>query len=225
MDGKTLHQITTYTTLIPLCAGILRFKTAAPLLRLFLFFLAYGFVTDVLIGMLYETHKSLSHSIYLYYSLAESIFLLCIIGFIANERLVKKLCYTTAAMMIPFWIILFYVRFFIFYIEVKVPEPQSVFDPSYQVIVAAFSASLMLRMAEEKKDLERSPVFWIVVGIFFYCFTTFFISLFQDTDFIGSIWYIHNLTSIISNLFFTIGYLAIPLVRSRTNLLFSRIDS
>lgn len=198
----TIKIIATFTTLIPIGAGVLRYKTAGTIFRLFLLFLVYGFLTDFFVWQLMEVSRPASFFLFIVFSLAEALFLLWFVKVINATPVITKICNILSVCMIPFWICAHYVFH-------NSEQYSALFDTSYLIIISILSAYTLLKLAEEKSDLQKLPVFWFMLGIFFYCFTTFFLSGFLESALLQKIWFIHNLINLMVYIVFTIGFLTI----------------
>lgn len=200
---EEIGLIATFTTLIPIFIGIIRYKTAVKPLRLFLFFLIYGFFTDLIVSPLIQLSLSPKYFLFILYSLIESAFLFWFIGYSNSYSLVKRISFSLAIAMIPFW----------FITEIVLSpwlDPSPIFDTAYQILISILSAYSLLKLAEEKIELQKLPMFWFMLGIFFYCFTTFFISIFIGEEIRNKIWFMRNLINLLLYAIFTIGFLTIP---------------
>lgn len=89
-----------------------------------------------------------------------------------------------------------------------------VFDPFYEVSVAFLAGFCLLEMVENQNEIDKEPVFWIFLGMFFYCFSTFFVMGFLNTLLSQKIWFLNNIFNIISYLFYAVGFWKINQARS-----------
>lgn len=88
-------------------------------------------------------------------------------------------------------------------------SPGRVFDPFYEVSVAFLIGFLLLKMVEEMTLISQLPIFWILLGIFFYCFCTFFMMGFLNTVLSQQIWFLNNIINIITYIFYSVGLMQI----------------
>src|SRR5690606_4811202 len=51
----------------------------------------------------------------------------------------------------------------------------AIFNMVYQIVIAAFCGRNLLRKVETTPEPSSDATFWLHFGIFFYCFTTFFL--------------------------------------------------
>ena len=73
------------------------------------------------------------------------------------------------------------------------------------VISSFLIAFALLRIAESREDIMQYPWFWILSGIFFYCFGSFFIDMLSYTDFGSQLWGFRNVVNILQYGFFVVG--------------------
>ncbi len=198
----TIRLLATFTTLMPIVAGLLRYKTAGKIFRLFLYFLVYGFLTDVLVWQLMDVSRDASFYLFILFPLAEALFLLWFMKATNTSPVITKICNILMVLMIPFWIC-------VHFIFNSGEQLNAVFDTSYEIIISILSAYSLLKLAESQTELKKLPIFWFQLGIFIYCFTTFFLSGFLGTDLLQRIWFMHNLINLIVYLLFTKAFLTI----------------
>ncbi len=80
-----------------------------------------------------------------------------------------------------------------------------IFDTSYEISVAFLAGFVLLEMVERIDSITTRSDFWILLGMFFYCFCTFFIMGFLNTFFSQNIWFLNNIINIITYAFYSIG--------------------
>jgi hypothetical protein len=80
-----------------------------------------------------------------------------------------------------------------------------VFSTVYEISSAFFAGFALLRLVEKDDDALSLPDFWFLLGIFFYCFCTFFIMGFLNTILSQEIWFLNNIFNIITYGFYSIG--------------------
>ena len=197
-----LKIVATFATLIPICAGAIRYKTAGKPFRLFLIFLVYGFITDLLVWQLMTISRETSFFLFIIFPLVEALFMLWFIRATNTSSIIIRLCNILIVVMIPFWLS---AHFLFNHSE----ELSALFDVSYEIVVAMLAGFSLLKLAEKETNLHKNPVFWFQTGIFVYCFTTFYVSGLLDSDLLQKIWWIHNVVNLIVYLLFTIGFLSI----------------
>ncbi len=67
------------------------------------------------------------------------------------------------------------------------------------------TAIVILQIIETHRNVGSSIRFWILLGIFFYCFTTYFVMGLLVTK-LAKVWYLHNIVNITTNLIYGFGF-------------------
>lgn len=139
------------------------------------------------------------------YCLAECTLFLWIVRTLDDRPTIHR--FRTALLIaLPAWI------FFLFII----PGPLEVygqeltgcelFNSLYQVCIAFLAARKILRIIETTPGPYETPIFWIVLGIFVYCFGTFFEMIYLRQKLVSrEIWHIHNIINILTYILYSIG--------------------
>ena len=83
------------------------------------------------------------------------------------------------------------------------------FSTAYDILAAFLCGYVLLKMGEKAIVLTKEPTFWIFLGVFIYCFCTFFITSLIETELRQKIWFIHNIINLISYLVIAKGFLTI----------------
>jgi hypothetical protein len=202
-----INIISTVAILIPLVANGLILRTAGVHLRLFFVFLLIGFFIDLL-GWYYSQHREIE-TFFLYcvllYSIIEALFFLWLISSYPQQRSLRVIR-NYVMTIIACWAL------YLLYNGIEVAgevSHASLFDVFYQVFVSFFAGFVLLHMAEKEDRLTVLPLFWIFTGIFFYCFSTFFIFVLKSTTdqaIVNELWKVHNACNIITYIFYTIGF-------------------
>jgi hypothetical protein len=182
-------------------------RTAEISIRLFFIFLLFGFLID-LTGWYIFFHQSLiPYLLYgsLFYSVFESLFFLWLTT--------RHLTYTTRK-KIRTIVIGIIVGWFIYTISKGLAvggeiSHSSLFDAFYQILISFLSGFALLQMVEksENKIIDDS-MFWILLGIFFYCFCTFFVFVLKlsiEHSLADQLWPLHNVVNITTYIFYSIG--------------------
>lgn len=197
-----INVIATFTFLIPITAGVLKFKFASNHIRLLFYLLVYGFITDLVVWQLLDISRSTSLLLFNMYGLVESTILFLFIRMTSESEVVKKICILLIALAIPSW--------FIIYFSYQDEQPHmATFDTSYNIAVAFLTGFALLKLGEKEISLKTLPMFWMFLGLFVFSFCTFFISSLLETELRQKIWFIHNLIAFISYLIFAKGFLTI----------------
>jgi uncharacterized membrane protein len=207
VNATLINIISTLAIIIPIVANSLILNTAGVHIRLFFIFLLTGFSNDLL-GWYYSTHPEIETFVLycgLLYSMIEAVFFLWMITSYPRQASIHKIR-TYMLMVVLCWGV------YLLYKGVKVTglvSHASLFDVFYQVVVSFFAGFTLLHMAEKEERLTVLPLFWIFTGIFFYCFSTFFIFVMKrttDQAIANELWKVHNACNIITYLFYTIGF-------------------
>ena len=83
----------------------------------------------------------------------------------------------------------------------------------YYMVLSFLSGIVLLNMIE-KEEPYRKPDFWFVLAVFVNCFCAFFIASFIRDEMVQKVWFIYNITSLISVLIFTKAFLSIKFVKT-----------
>ncbi len=191
-DNDPVHilKITaTIFSLIPIIIGLIKYNTLNSYFRSYIYFLSYGFIVDVSIWFTSGTDNPMGYFFYNSFSLVESVYLFWFISMTTSSSWVKKITWKPSLLLIPFWIIAHYF--------INTPEKfSSIFDTTYLIAISLLSGYVILKHIEKDfKDYETS--FWILIGIFIYAFTTFFISSLLETEMIQKLWFLQNSINIL----------------------------
>ena len=206
MNERDFHHlvnvIATFTLLIPIFAGITKYKIAGKYFRLFFFLLIYGFLTDVLIWQLKDISRSTSFFLFNVYDLVEATVLFWFIRMTSENPAIKKICIILITIAIPSW--------FIIYFSYQDEQPHMAgYSTSYNIAVAFLTGFALLKLGETGASIKQMPMFWILMGLFVYSFCTFFITSLFDTELRDNIWFFKNTIAFVSYLIFTKGFLSI----------------
>lgn len=203
-----LNIISTVAIIIPIVANGLILNTAGLRLRLFFVFLLIGLSVDLL-GWYYSSHPEIeSFLLYcsVWYSIVEAVFFVWLITSYRQRPAVRRLRNFVMFVTMVWSVYLLYKGVRI----TGVVSHASLFDVFYQVAVSFFAGFTLLYMAETEERLTSLPFFWIFTGIFFYCFSTFFVFVMKrtvDHAIAKELWRVHNVCNIITYLFYTVGFI------------------
>jgi hypothetical protein len=209
-----LKIISTLAILLPLSCSLIGLRTSGILGRMFLLFLLAGLFTDVALWYLYyHPVKGLVLKIFNFYSLMEALFFFWLIRRLAISQILRsvtsKFLYATG----PVWI----AGFYIYPLFIQGQAARSVpFDTGYEVIVSFLAGFALLHLAEREDELLKTPDFWLLLAIFFYCFCTFFIMSMLGTHLSQSLWPLNNLINITTYILYSIGLLRLRHNPART---------
>ncbi len=170
--------------------------------RIFLVFLAYGFLIDASSWIFYISGKNqwiiaLRHP----YTVVElGIFLYIIFRSFPqpiNKRILPVLLMILSLTWLwsaPFLALQFY--------RITV----GTFESFWGMVISFSSAFLVLKLIEKEKEPLTSTRIWVVFGMFFYSFSTFFIFGFLQTELGTAIYALHSMINIFTNIIFTVGF-------------------
>lgn len=187
---KYVQYISTFGILAPILVGLLRYKRVDSIGRLFLFFLLYGFLADIFVGMILPPNQ-LSYFIFKSYSVFEAVFLFWFIMRVDFSKRHHSVIKILLIIAVAVW-------FVTNYILVGRDELSNLFDPFYEIIISFYSGYFILQIIEMPGNGKVNlPVFWFLVGIFVYCFCTFFITMFLSTSVQNKVWFLHDIINVV----------------------------
>jgi hypothetical protein len=191
-----LKIFSTFSVLVPLLFGMWgKFFQKWPY-NLFMVFLSFGFIIDLIGWYMYISSNAEGNWIFRYaYSLAEPLFLFWWIGYFTISKEITKATRVFIGISFLFWIItIFYQTLFSYYF---------IFTA---VSLSFFAGFLVLEIIEYNKGTQMPLSFWIVFGIFFYSFCTFFIKGMINFQVAGNLWFVQNVANITTNLIYALGF-------------------
>jgi hypothetical protein len=204
----TIQTISSFAIFLPLLLSGAKFRTGDLKLRLFFVFLLIGTSVDFLGWMNFNTGIKIGFLIVvvLLYSFIEALFFTWIATAFLDKPGKLKARWFLGGLIV----LLFIIRLFLIYRD----SPNFVLSPiveSFYLVTTAFLTGFsLLRIAEKTEDLLKEPWFWILSGIFFYSFGTFFIDTLRGTTVLHFVWPVRNVINIIQYGFFVVGLLLIP---------------
>lgn len=203
MSAKpTLQIISTLFILIPIFLNGLRLRKSGTLGRIFFCFLLAGLIADISMGyMHFNEIEGVSIYIFSAYSLGEALFFFWLIRYLGPTEILKKVAgfflvvtpFVWIAVQIPFY-------------EAGKTARNIPFDTSYEVAAAFLAGFALLSMAEQEGKLATSAEFWLILGVFFYCFCTFFLMTFLGSQLSLNLWPLNNIINILTYLFYSLGW-------------------
>jgi hypothetical protein len=87
---SVISLISTFAILLPIVTGIVNYKKAENVFRLFLCFLLYGFLTDLLSGVI-QAPRLITFAIFKSYSLAEALFIFWFLFKVSGSKIIQKM--------------------------------------------------------------------------------------------------------------------------------------
>jgi hypothetical protein len=199
--SKSIQVISILAIIAPISIGIANWKISGSLIRSFVVFLFIGLATDVSMYTLLNSNKTeYLPDIFNFYSLVESIFFYWIVLKNVKAGNVRVIIKVLLWITLLYWLLLY------------TAEPLSPFfqtpgrfDAFYEIVISFLAGLALLQLVEKDDNIVSNPMFWILLGIFFYCFCTFFIMNFITTLISQRIWFLNNIFNIIAYLFYSIG--------------------
>lgn len=193
----------TLTELATLSVGLILFKKAGKPFRLLIFWLLIGCVTDLICWKTYKTNLQVAYRLLDAYSLFESLFLIYIIqstGFIKNQNHLFRIIYSFIA-------VLFFCSYYLFPYWMKSEDSYSgLFSFIYLTTSVCLSTWALLNLIETVEVVRESPDFFLLMGIFVFCFCSFFIDSFINDEFKASVWWLHDVANMTAYLIFIYAF-------------------
>jgi hypothetical protein len=203
-----LQTISSLAIWIPILFALFKLKTGDIKCRLFFVFLLFGALVDgfgLIIYYFLSRELFYYHGIYqILYLWFESLFFvwLCFsfLEFNQSNKWRNILLLSFSGM---------FITEFILRIVISIPNNTFfAFIHSFFLVTSSFlSAFALLRIAENTGEILRYSWFWILSGIFIYCFSSFFVDMLGYTAIGRGIWSIRVLANIIQYCFFVVGLL------------------
>lgn len=204
MDSQVTKIAATLLEAVPAVAGMLVWKKSNKRLRLFTIFLTYAFLTDVFCWNFYAAYPAAGRFVLALYSLTESCFFLYFIyltGLAGPAQLLLK----RVLQLMP---LVFLVCYFSWQSPYVLEVPYAgIHSIIYLVMASVFVTYAILRFIETDEQSQPSPDFYMLTGIFIYCFCSFFSDAFIGSAFKNNIWWVHDAANMIAYVIFTYGLL------------------
>lgn len=189
--------------IIPLIIGLLKFRVANRVGRLFVFFIAIGALVDtVMLTLTYLGRTSNLLLIFSFYSLLEAFFFFWFLWVTALSKSIMVAAKALLYLTLPLWIF----TVFIFPHVIDGISGSAAFDTLYYVITSFLAGFALLQYVEKEKSILTNSFFWFTLGIFFCSFCTFYIMTFIQTIISHQIWFLNNIFNIISYSFYSAGF-------------------
>lgn len=199
---ELIQLFSVWATLIPIVVCILIYKKGSLDIRLFFLFLVIGFITDVsMYGLKKAGNNQYQETFSTIYALVEASFFYWMMRRNINLKF-KSTLGILYLITFLYWIGLTFVWLNFAPSNFTVSQ---YFVPIYEVPISFISGFILLQMVEKENSVSDKPLFWIILGVFFYCFCTFFIASLLNTQLSLNIWFLHNIFNIITYGFYTVG--------------------
>lgn len=199
MSYPLLTLISIFFVFIPMALSARAFKTLM-LARVMFFLFVIGFMTELFMT-LDSTHFFLRDRVFDLYCLVECSLFIWIVRQRVNMLTRSSFLKGALLFALPLWLLCLFVYPFIGFSV----SGTALFNMLYEVVIAFYAGMELLKMVESKTELTSSPPFWILVGIFFYCFSTFFLMSLLNTGITRDIWYVNNIINIVTYTIYTVG--------------------
>jgi hypothetical protein len=182
--------------LFPIGIGGIYYQEIGSVFRYFIGFLIVGFAVDLAGWMFYLTENQSGNQVIRYaYNLFEPIFLIWFLRHFSSNSKLKFLLINAWMIVLPLWLIsVFFNEFFPIYKTIT------------QICIAFASCFCILEFVEKESNIIHKLTFWVLIGIFFYNFCTFFFMGFLNTTLGLDLWYLHNVINVATNLIYFAGF-------------------
>jgi len=188
--------ISTFSVVLPLAVGFFKFTKADRIVRIFIIFLLINLVSDLSGWYFYLTRDGTSNLYVRHiFDFIESVFFFWLLSRLIPSQLAKKFFFLSIFVLIPFWGLRF------LYLDAM-----AIYMSTVQVFVAFGACFSLLQLVEAKTEVTEQLIFWILLGVFFYCFCSFFFMGIVVSK-LGKIWYAHNVVNTLTNAIYFIGFL------------------
>lgn len=193
-----LKYLSIFSVTIPIILSLLTIRTNGLSVRLF-FFLLIGLLTEIAMefgGFSYAARLM----IFNIYCLIECTFF-C--WFLSNyiRFIPPSLFRVFLFISLPSWVVC---SFLYPHLHISGMSGIAVFNLLYEIVISFLAGYALIKFVERQESVS-SPGFWFLMGIFIYCFSTFFIMTFLETSLTGRMWDPHNVINITTYLIYSIG--------------------
>ncbi len=207
MDRATLGILSTFSALLPIIVGSSVVKKH-PLVRWFVLFLAYGFLTDIINFLSDESGGLFEETVYALfvqniYSLVDACFLFWFLAKVVHLRKEANVFYTIAVLMVPLWVVF---SFMVKNVLINGSSLSAYFDTGYEMLLAVSAAYVLLKMTEQGQHNPNQALLWLVIGVFFFNFCIFFLHSFISNEIADHIWFMGNFINIATMLMYTFAF-------------------
>lgn len=193
-----IQIMSTFSAALPIAASVRHWRSHSRPVVLFVCFLVLGFMVDLLGWYTFLTANApLNENVRYVYNLVEPAFLMWLVGELLAAEPMRTLFRRGWMGVIPAWAISLYIS----------GEAFGIFKTTTEVLISIGACYALLKITEQRKSLSTTIDFWVLLGVFFYNFSTFFIVNLINSTLGLNLWYIHNLVNVITNVIFFIGFL------------------
>lgn len=202
---KIFPLVATYTTLLPIVAGLFNFRFLDFNFRLLLYYFILSFAIDQFSWFYFISGVNNMAYINVFVLIEPLVFIYILYQWnLSRPSRKNDVCFLMAAIII-FWV---YEAFFV--IDKNglqgIYMPMKIFSTVNGAVIAVFSSVRLLRLVDQSADLKTNPRFWAISGIFIYC-TCSLIVISTNLLVPKSAWILFNITNIIYYLILTKAFL------------------
>lgn len=211
LNSIPIQVISTCAILVPLLLAAFKLNTGDSKIRLFFIFLLFGALVDAYGWYVYSNEQNpIPHSILQYsYLFFEAIFFVWLCTEFLNFTKAKVLRKVFYILLFMTFVYKGWVLYSTNWNSSLAAEINSLLDGVFLVSISFLSAFALLHIAEKEYNILQFPWFWILSGIFLYCFGSFFIDILVQTGLFISLFKLRNYVNIIQYGFFIVGVLKI----------------
>lgn len=203
LDASLLKIVSTLSIIFPLGWSGARLKSSGYFGKVFFCFLLLGLVADVL-GWCVNALRPANEFIHVFnsYALAEALFFFWLVRSLSTASALRRLSFFFLVCAPVSWLVVLAWPVF------KTGKLGQImpFIVAYEVIISFLAGFGLLELAEKETHLLYSWRFWFLMGVFFYCFCTFFVMAFLGKELLFSLWPINNMINILTYLFYCLGW-------------------
>lgn len=194
----TIQIISTLSVAVPIAASLRHWRWHSRPVVFFVFFLVVGLLVDLLgwyMALVHNTQVNLK--VRYTYNLIEPAFLIWLVGRLMTSGPISRIFTRGWIAVIPAWALSLYLS----------GEAFGIFKMITEVLISIGACYALLGIIEQRKSWSSTVDFWILLGVFFYNFSTFFVVGFIDSLLGFKLWNIHNLLNVVTNVIFFVGFL------------------
>lgn len=203
-DTQILKVISTLFILLPIVLNLARLKESGLFGRIFFCFLLLGLTTDLAFWYMSLRETRIEPTdLFNVYALVEALFFFWLIRSLTRSKALKLASEVILGVVPVAWCL--FLAWPIF--DVGKTGQSAPFVVSYEVVAAFLSGFALLALAEGKEQLWSSSSFWFLLGVFFYCFCTFFVMTFLGKRLLENLWHLNNVINMLTYLCYSLGWL------------------
>lgn len=203
MDHKTLlHHIYLYFSLLPIIAGLIRYRRLDSAFQFLLFTVIYAFLTDRLIYY-FQHSLELARTIYRAWKMVEVLFLLYFLYLTVDYKGLKRVITFLLYTIVPIFILVHFNPLITF---APPSSDNKWFEMIVKLLISFLYAYQLLRWTEAKSNLLQYPLFWAFAAMFYDQFSSFFVHLLISLNAHMEVWFISNVNVILTLIGITVAF-------------------